>query len=432
MMQIKSRIKRALLNDRNVERNTFFWNAFSSVMNSFQTMVLLLVITRRGNLDDSGVFVMAYAVGNLMLHIGKYGVRQFQVTDVNEKYCFAEYKKARNVSLIIMLLATTIWLGVNFALNQYSLKKIVVIFLICLLKGIEAYEDVFHGRMQQEGRLDVAGRILGIRLFLFIMGFTVLYVFSGNLLVTCVINVLASALLSWFLNALVLENFKIGEGVAGGNHWIHILRECFPLCLCMCLNMYNANAPKYTIDSMVSNDVQTCFNIVFMPVFVIALLGNFIFQPYLKRFGELWEESATGKLAKLITKLTVVVIWVDIVVTFVGSYIGTTILGAIYGVNLSEYRSELIIFMVAGGVVALQNLFIMAVTTVRYQMYMIYGYIAASMLMVTMGRNILIIYGLIGLSIFFLICMALICLYCVILISIAFHNRERYRGQKRK
>ena len=45
-----------------------------------------------GNDYDGGVFTIAYAIGNLMMTIGKYGMRNFQATDVNEKYSYKEYE----------------------------------------------------------------------------------------------------------------------------------------------------------------------------------------------------------------------------------------------------------------------------------------------------------------------------------------------------
>lgn len=409
------KIKTFLMRDNNITRATFFWNAFSAAMNSFQTMVLLLIITRTGNMEDSSIFVMAYAVGNLMINIGKYGVRQFQVTDVNEKYSFHEYIRIRYISMLFMLFGTAAYLIVGVTLNNYSKEKTLVILMICLLKGIEAFEDVYHGRMQQQGRLDVAGRILGIRLFLFILGFGLIYTLTHNLLLTCAVNLLISMILFFVLNFSVLDFFKT-QSSDSKNHWKSILIECFPLCVCMCLNMYIGNAPKYTIDAIVSNDAQTCFNIIFMPVFVISLLGNFIFQPLLKNIGEKWEHHEIRGFLSIIIKLAIIVIITDAVITLLGSLIGCQILGWIYGVQLEGYRGLLTIFLIVGGIIALQNLFIMAITAIRYQKYMIYGYVVIALIMLFLGKPVLLKFDLTGLSLFFLAMMTLLAVYCIIII----------------
>lgn len=417
---IKKKISKILLNDKNITRNTFFWNAFSAVMNSFQTMLLLLIITRKSNVNDASIFVMAYAVGNLMIHIGKYGVRQYQVTDVTEKYSLKNYINARYVSMVFMMSAVAAYLGINILINDYSYKKSVVVLLICLVKGVEAFEDVYHGRMQQMGRLDVAGRILGIRLFIFIAGYGLLYIITEDILITTGINFIVTLIVAVCLNSWVMPEFnsitKIKNGMAGAKK---ILWECLPLCICMCLNMYISNAPKYTIDSVVSDDVQTKFNIVFMPVFIIALLANFIFQPFLKKMGELWADNNISRLVKDIIKFSVVIVMTDGIITLVGGFIGNPILGAVYNVDLKDYNKELIIFMIAGGVIALQNLFIMVITTIRYQKYMIYGYIFTAAIMFLAGGRVLAQGNLIRLCLFFLGVLSLLTLYCIALIIIA-------------
>ena len=54
-----------LLASGNIRRSSFAWNLLSASANSFQTMLLLIVITRFGTDTDSAAFVMAYAAGNL-------------------------------------------------------------------------------------------------------------------------------------------------------------------------------------------------------------------------------------------------------------------------------------------------------------------------------------------------------------------------------
>lgn len=438
---IKKKISRVLLNDKNITRDTFFWNAFSAVMNSFQTMLLLLIITRKNNVNDASIFVMAYAVGNLMIHIGKYGVRQYQVTDVKEKYSLRNYINARYVSMVFMMMAAAGYLGINILINDYSYKKSAVVILICLVKGIEAFEDVYHGRMQQMGRLDVAGRILGIRLFIFIAGYAILYIITENILLTTGINFIITLIIAICFNSWVMPEFMdrsisdnnvtednyIMESGNGASGTKMILWECLPLCICMCLNMYIANAPKYTIDAVVSDDVQTKFNIVFMPVFIIALLANFIFQPFLKKMGELWANNNIKKLVKDSIKFSFIIIVIDGIITLAGSLIGNPILGAIYHVDLSNYDTELIIFMIAGGIIALQNLFIMVITTVRYQKYMIYGYIVTALIMFLAGGKVLAEGNLVRLCIFFLGVLSLLTLYCVALIIVAVRKRSNIK-----
>ena len=92
---MKEKIKGIFLNTKDVEKSAYAWNTTSGLMFAMQSAVMLIVITRTNGLEDAGVFSIAYAIGSLMSFIGEYGVRKYQVSDINEKVSFTE-KTLRN------------------------------------------------------------------------------------------------------------------------------------------------------------------------------------------------------------------------------------------------------------------------------------------------------------------------------------------------
>ena len=185
---MREKTARALMRTKDVRRSAFLWNLVSACLNSFQTMVLLFVLTHKGNSTDSGMLVMAYAAGNLMLNIGKFGMRQYQVTDAGEVFSYREYVRSRFCSLALMAAAMVLYLIWGAAGQGYTAEKLWVVGLLCAFKGIEAAEDVLHGRMQQQGRLDVAGKILTIRFAVFMGGFIACYLATKDLVATIAVN----------------------------------------------------------------------------------------------------------------------------------------------------------------------------------------------------------------------------------------------------
>lgn len=57
------------------------------------------------------------------------------------------------------------------------------------------------------------------------------------------------------------------------------------------LSFYIGNAPKYAIDSILNDGLQACCGFIAMPVFVIGLLNNFIFNPMISRMSFMWSEK---------------------------------------------------------------------------------------------------------------------------------------------
>ena len=156
-----SLINRALHKTTSVNRSTYLWNAINSGLSAALFPVILLVVQRTNGTYDAGIYSIAFAVAALMLFIGQYGLRRFQSSDINEKYSFREYHGMRFITCGAMILASAGYCFYGVIFRDYSWDKFTIVFLICLLKVIQAYADVLHGHMQQRGRLDVAAKASG-------------------------------------------------------------------------------------------------------------------------------------------------------------------------------------------------------------------------------------------------------------------------------
>ena len=118
-------MKGFICNSKNIDRDAYIWNTIAAMGNSFQTMLLMLVITRVGNMADASIFAIAYAIGNLMMSFGKYGMRNYQVTDVENNYNYYSYVYSRFITTFLMLMASCIY-------NQLGKALIVIpIPIIC-------------------------------------------------------------------------------------------------------------------------------------------------------------------------------------------------------------------------------------------------------------------------------------------------------------
>ena len=140
------------------------WNTASGLINAAQSAVILIFISHLLSKTDVGIFTIAYALGNLFSTMGKYGVRNFQVTDIKNQYSFRDYINARVLSSFGVMLLMILYIVLQFCMGKYTGMKSVTILLICLWKMIDTGEDVFYGMYQQQGRLDIGARGYTIRL----------------------------------------------------------------------------------------------------------------------------------------------------------------------------------------------------------------------------------------------------------------------------
>lgn len=396
------------------------------MLNSFQTVIILMVISRIDNITDSGNFVIAYAVANLLIMIGKYGVRQFQVSDISEKYSFKTYFTHRIITVFLMTVCSIFYVAFYLLSGSYSLEKSLCILLICGVKAVDAFEDVIHGMFQQHSRLDIAGKILSLRLFLYTIEFMVIYFFTHNLLLTSLICFFTALLLCIFLNGPALASFDYVKGAYSTSSLYKLCKECFPIFVSTFLMAYVANAPKYSIDIVLSSQEQAMFNYIFMPIFVISLLSTFIYQPMINGLAIIWSKHDLKHFWKLIAQQILLIFAFTILALVGGYFLGIPILSLLYSADLASYKSNLLILLAGGGMLALVNFLTMVITITRYQKHLIWGYLFISLLFILFGKRIAELFGVSGISVFYTACMTLLALiFFVYVIFIAIFSGKK-------
>lgn len=349
MFEVLLFMKSFFLNSKNIERDSMLWNMIGSMLMAFQSVIFLVILTRTVGLVESGIFTIAYANANLFLNIGKYGMRNYQVSDVRKQYSFAEYLGSRWVTTIIMIIVSAAYVIYASLTKDYSFEKNQIIIWMCLFKVPDAMEDIYYGEYQKNGRLDIASKAMAVRMIITILSFEVIVAITKNLLLTlilttCITSLLTVIFIRWtyplFYKKEPCDFKKVGS----------LLWNCFPVFASLFLSFYIGNAPKYAIDAQLSDELQACYGFIAMPVFVIGLLNGFVLNPMLYHMSCLWNDHKIRAFVKKVILLSFTVLIITIV-CIAGAYIlGIPVLSFLYNTNLSQYKAELLILLVGGGI----------------------------------------------------------------------------------
>lgn len=403
-------LEKFFLQSDNVGRDSLLWNMTGSMIMAFQSVVMLMILTRVLGLNEAGIFTIAYANANLFLTIGKYGMRNFQVSDVSEQFSFREYCISRIFTTFVMIFVSLIYVVHIGNKNGYSMEKCLVIIWMCLFKVVDSLEDVFHGLYQQKGRLDMAGKAMTFRLGITLLFFALGIFFFKNLLSALIIATVITIFLLFLFNKWIYRSF--GETVKGGvlaSHVIKLLKLCFPLFLGSFLSFYIGNAPKYAIDSVLNDELQACYGFISMPVFVVGLLNNFIFNPMIYKLSVIWSEGKKKEFIKVILIQIMIVLGITFV-CIMGAYVcGIPILSILYNTDLSPYKSELLILLLGGGFLALSGLLVITITIIRFQNSLTFGYVIVSLLAYILSEVVVEQYLIKGAASLYLVLMIMLC-----------------------
>ncbi len=331
-------------------RGTYLWNAFSYVLYAFQSAIMMFGISHGCSISDSGIFSVGYAIANLFLCIANFSTRNFQISDIKRDYTFNEYRLSRVITICISFVAYLIYSLLCYGKNGYTLYKIKIFTLIFLMKIVEAGEDVYHGYYQMNNRLIDAARLLSYRLLTTYIFFSALIMITNNLiqsLYLCVIYTIIFAILS---NKIVLKKrYKLHMDRPDFKKSIKLLWACLPLCISQCLLLYIANAPKYVMNHIVSDEFQAYYGYLSLPIFAITLFSNIVYVPKLTYFASVWKEGHVKLFVLEILKRCMFIVLIAIIAVILGDFIGLKLLSLIYGVNLQEYDLVFSFLIIGGG-----------------------------------------------------------------------------------
>ena len=403
----------------NIERRTAIWNMVSSILGAAQSAIFLLVVTHVCDAVYAGIFSIATTLGNQIIAIGSYGMRNFQATDVKQKYKFKEYLLSRYFTSIAMFifLIGYVWI------KDYNTEKALIILAFGVYKAVDVIEDVFHGEFQRYNRLDIGAISMTIRYVISFLVFAVVLITSHNLLFACICEAVISILVFIILTYEVIKPRKNLSVQGALKHTVLLLRYCIPLFIGGFLYLYVCNAPKYAIDNCLSQESQMYFAILFMPVFVVNLLSSFVYRPLLVRMAICWNEKRNKEFWHMVM-IQIALIFVLTILGILGAYLcGTQILSLVYGVDVNPYRNCLVLLMFGGGFAALIGFLINVLTVMRLQTLLLLGYMVASVAALIVSNPIVSKLGIFGASILYVGLMVLVAAF--LLVSAVFYKKKK-------
>ena len=399
-------LKKFFVSSNNVIRDSYLWNVLSASMFAMQSAIILIVITHTNGLEDAGVFSIAYAIGSLMYYVAEYGVRKYQVSDINEEMSFTDYHSHRLTVCLIAVIASLLYIANGYFRQGYTPYKAYIVLAICLNKVVEAYSEVYFGRYQQVGRLDVAAKTNFYRIMLGVTACIVSLILTKDMAVSMTVWLVASFIGMITSSVLVYRDFGELELRFDWSKIMRIMIDCFPIFLGYFLLLYVGNAPKYAIDACMTDTDQAMYNFIFMPVFAIGMLANFIFNPILVKLAHRWDDKKIKSFTKIVVSQIGVIGGVTLLAIAVALTIGPPILGILFNADLSGYRTDLAILMVGGGMLALVNFYAVVITVMREQKHLTSGYVVMAVAAWFMSNRVVAARGIRGATVLYTVLMA--------------------------
>lgn len=394
------------------QKRVFIWNSVGSAIYAISSFLLLIIVVRVCGVDEGGIFSIGYAIAQLMLTIGVFEATTYFATDAEDRFTYAQYLGFKLVTCGLMIVASVVYIT-SFG---YDAHKTLVAYALCAYRLFEALSQYWFAAFQKENRLDIGGFSTTWRSVISIVVFASALVLTKDIVLSMLLSSASEAVWICSYDIPRLRRIRrVGKPDFSLKPLASLFAACFPLFISSFLAIYLGNVCKYAIDAVGTAEMQTIFNVLFMPSFVINLFVNFFIRPSLTHMAELWLKREVRAFMKTIVKLLGAVVGVTLFVVVGCIIVGIPILEAFYGIDLQGCLPALLILLFGGGFLSASVVFFNAMVIIRAQNGVLVGYVLGIVIAQLIATPFVVAAGVMGASVAYAISCAGL-LLCFVLV----------------
>lgn len=330
------------MKNNNLKKN-MLWNAAGNLIYLVCQWLITIFVANIGSFADAGLLSIAMSISATFQTIAMFGIRNFQVSDIENKYSNTCY-----VTLRIFTCGAAMLLCMAFSLvTGYRSEELLCVFLFMLFRLSENFSDVLHGIAQKNDRLDIAGKSYTIKGIGSLAAFLITFKLSSSLS----LSLLFMALISWLFTIVYditivkrLDDFKL---LSASEKWFSLAQNTLPLCIYLFLNIAISTIPKLILEQHSGNEILGIYSSIFAPALLIASAASYLYTPFVPYFAEAYAKKDAASFTKMFLKITAAIAAVAAVMLVAAAFLGDFALKILFGEKILAYSYLLIPILIA-------------------------------------------------------------------------------------
>jgi len=289
-----------------------------------QWLVSVLVVRIAGYAAE-GLLMLAMSLTNMMFAISTFGIRTYQVSDLENRFSSTVYVTTRLLTgagaLVLCILYSVLMPG-------YTVQEQACIILYMVFKLSESQVDVLQAIQQRSYRMDYIFRSFVLRGILSLVGFCgTLYLTQSVLWAVAVMAALTLGVV-WLVD---MPTSRRQEPFTFRPQWRDsgaLLRQCWPLMLTSFLANALAAIPRTVLENLKGSEALGIYGAVATPAVLVQTMCLLIYSPLVSPISEAYISKDRRAYAGLVIKSAAAV-----VVAVACMVLGASLLGE-WGLNL--------------------------------------------------------------------------------------------------
>jgi len=342
--------------ERGLEKKTtgdvlrmFLWNSGGLGFYLLCKWSLTIIVVRLSTgFDDAGYLALAMSITNLLYCFAIYGVRSYQVSDINNEHTINTYVTSRLITVIAAQLCCIL-----FCIFYYGLDKrsIIVILYMILMSG-EALSDVFQGAAQKHWRMDIVGLSFLFRGILLISAFVIFYLISG-LTTAVMISSVLTLLVIYFYDIKQVRKIEAFRLEFNRERILNLLKVCFPLMTMALLHISFVSVARIAVENTFGISNMGIFNSATLPAAILYNATLFVFAPFVNILSLSFSQGDIKRFGRQILYVFGIIIALVLIAVLISETMGGFLLSLLFGQEIYNYSYLLTEALIVTGVASL-------------------------------------------------------------------------------
>ena len=348
-------------------KRRLLWNAAGNIIYLACQWLITVLVTVLGGFGDAGVLSIAMSLSSTFQTLAMFGIRNYQVSDLEGKYSNTGYLTLRAVTCSGALLFCV---AVSF-FSGYNGGQQLAILLFMLFRLAESYSDVLHGIAQKNGRLDIAGQAFTIKGFGSLASFLIGFLLTEQLNMGLLTMTVFSALSTCFYDLPQVKRLTDFHLLGGIGECGRLALETLPLCVYLFLYTALSMLPKLILEKTCGGDILGAYSSIFAPALLLQIATGYLYNPFATQFAEFRRTGNGSAYRSLLMKLMGAILAVAVLVMVAAQFLGEFALTLVFGEQIVAYVYMLNPILILNFVISYFGLFAMLATVRRRFWYLI-------------------------------------------------------------
>ena len=382
------------MKESNKIKNSILYNSIGSFTYLFCQWIITFIVVWIAGYETAGILSLAMTVSTTYTVIASFNMRNYQASDIKNKFSEKTYITSRIITCLVALILTIIY----SVFKHFKMYQILCIIFYMIFKLSEAFVDVIHGSLQKKWRFDIIGLSFFIRGILTLATFSITLLLSKNILLSIILMMISTYIFIYFYD---IKNYKKEYkdlGIKNKNNIIKLLIICIPLVIYGFLFNYVSMFPKVTLEKILGTKMLGYYSTVATPALIIQVACSFIFSPLVSHFAELYDKNKIKELKQIMNKTNLLIMIIGLLGIIFSHFFANFFLTILFGKEIAPYTYLFSGVIIVSTIIAIIWFLGTILTVIRDYKTLLLGATISLLTSLTLSKIMISTYGLNGIN----------------------------------